>query len=223
MTLAQEVIAKRQAPLIACGGTPLYFKSLFWGLFEGPSADPAIRQRLAELSGIKLHERLQSVDAIAARQIHASDRKRLIRALEVFELTGKPISSFQTEWDANEIRYPTVWIGLRWEQSELNRRLNARTKDMIAAGWLDEVRRLARDFPDWSKTATEATGYHELLEHLHGCKSLDEAVEQIKIATRQLARRQMKWFKRFPDVHWLEGNGNFEQNVTQTIRIWESN
>jgi tRNA dimethylallyltransferase len=218
--LARQVIANRTGPLIACGGTPLYFKSLFWGLFEGPSADPAVRNRLAELTGEELHEKLKSIDTIAAHRIHPSDRKRLIRALEVYELTGKPISSFQTEWDADQIRYPTVWIGLRWETTELNRRLNLRTKDMIAAGWVEEVRRIQAEFPNWSKTAAEATGYHELLRHIDGGLPLEDAIEQIKIATRQLARKQMKWFKRFPNVHWLEGNRPLEENVEEAFRIW---
>jgi tRNA dimethylallyltransferase len=218
--VARQVIANRTGSLIACGGTPLYFKSLFWGLFEGPSADLAVRNRLAELTGDELHEKLTFVDAIAAQRIHPSDRKRLIRALEVFELTGKPISSFQTEWEANQIRYPTVWIGLHWETAELNRRLNSRTKEMIAAGWVEEVRRIQAEFPNWSKTAAEATGYHELLEHINGRLPLEAAIEQIKIATRQLARKQMKWFKRFPNVHWLEGNRPLEKNVEEALRLW---
>ena len=223
VSLAQEVIARaarERTPLIACGGTPLYFKSLFWGLFEGPSADQSVRRRLAEHSGAELHEKLQTIDAPAAARIHPSDRKRLIRALEVYELTGKPISSFQTEWSADKLRYPTVWIGLRWDAAELNRRINARVKDMMAAGWLEEVRQISRIFPEWSGTAAEATGYHELREHLAGRMSLEDAVEQIKIATRQLARRQMKWFRRFPDVNWLEGNRPAQENIEKAMEIW---
>jgi tRNA dimethylallyltransferase len=223
--LAQEVIAQARAsrmPLIACGGTPLYFKSLFWGLFEGPSADLSLRRRLAEQSGTQLHEKLKTIDAPAAARIHPSDLKRLIRALEVFELTGKPISSLQTEWSADQLRYPTVWIGLKWEVSELNRRLNARARDMIAAGWLEEVRQISRTCPEWSGTAAEATGYQELREHLAGRMSMEDAIEQIKIATRQLARRQMKWFKRFPNVHWLDGNRAVEENVEKAMEIWKA-
>jgi tRNA dimethylallyltransferase len=225
VALAQDVIAdcaRRGRPLIACGGTPLYFKSLFYGLFEGPGADPAVRQRLASQSGAELHERLKTVDPAAAARIHASDQKRLIRALEVYELTGRPITSFQTEWEsASPARYPAVWIGLRWETDELNRRLNARTRDMIAAGWVDEVCDLAVRFPAWSQTAAGATGYQELLKHIRGQRTLDEAIEQIKIATRQLARRQMKWFRRFPGVRWLEGNRAMDENLAETLRLWQ--
>jgi tRNA dimethylallyltransferase len=221
--LAGEVIAdarQRGVPLIAVGGTPLYFKALFYGLFEGPSADAAVRDRLGGITGEELHARLQAVDPAAAARIHASDRKRLIRALEVFELTGRPISSFQTEWESGQAaRYPAVWIGLRWETDALNRRLNARAKEMIAAGWVDEVRRLDSLYSPWSQTAEGATGYERLLEHIRGRVSLEEAVEQIKIATRQLARRQMKWFKRFPEVHWLEGEEERGTKVEEAMRL----
>ena len=84
---------------------------------------------------------------------------------------------------------------------------------MIAAGWVDEVRELLRRYPALSKTAAEATGYRELIDHIQGRSTLEDAIEQIKIATRQLARRQMKWFKRFPEVHWLRGDADVEENV----------
>ena len=93
---------------------------------------------------------------------------------------------------------------------------------MISAGWLDEVRRLAAaDYP-WSQTASAATGYQYLIDHLNGKLTLDDAVEQIKIATRQLARRQMKWFKRFPRVHWLEGDRPLEELTDETIQSWKN-
>jgi len=103
--LADAVIAdaaRRKVPLIATGGTPLYYKALFEGLFEGPPADEAVRERLRALSGEDLHRRLLAIDPEAATRIHANDTKRLIRALEVFEITGKPITSFQTEWASAE-------------------------------------------------------------------------------------------------------------------------
>jgi tRNA dimethylallyltransferase len=224
VALATQIIAEARAnktPLIAVGGTPLYFKSLFYGLFEGPSADAALRHELGELTGEQLHAELSQVDPPAAARIHIEDRKRLIRALEVFKLTGKPISSFQTDWEsAQAAKFPAIWIGLRRETAAINRRINARVKEMISAGWLDEVRRLAAaDYP-WSQTAAGATGYQYLLDHLNGKLTLDDAVEQIKIATRQLARRQMKWFKRFPEVHWLEGNRSLQDNVDEVLRFW---
>jgi len=223
--LAEAVIvAARQqdGKLIATGGTPLFFKALFEGLFAGPAADESIRQPLRALDGKELHDRLRAVDPPAAAKIHPADRKRLIRALEVYQLTGQPISSLQSQWESGgALRHPAVWIGLLWEKESLNSRINARVKQMIAAGWVDEVRGLLRQYPQLSKTAQEATGYRELIEHLQGRRSLEDAVEQIKIATRQLARRQMKWFRRFGQVHWLAGDRPLEQNVEQSLRLWQ--
>ena len=208
--LADAVIADARArgvPLIATGGTPLYYKSLFEGLFDGPSADASIRARLNDEPLERLHARLSLVDAAAAARIHANDRKRLVRALEVFELTGRPISSMQLEWSGDaRHRHAARWFGLAWDKDELNRRINARVRQMMESGWLDEARALLSRFGSLSKTASEATGYAELIGHLRGESPLDDAVEQIKIATRQLARRQLKWFRRFRDVRWLAGD-----------------
>lgn len=201
-----EDARQRGVVLIAAGGTPLYYKSLFEGLFEGPTADESIRSRLRQLSGEVLHERLKQVDPAAAERIHPNDQKRLIRALEVFEITGRPISSLQTAWSSGQMRHEARWFGLNWDREALNQRINARVKQMMAAGWLDETRRLLAQHGQLSPTAAEATGYAELIAHLQGRLSLDDAVEQIKIATRQLARRQMKWMRRFPNVTWLAGD-----------------
>ncbi len=211
----------RGAKLIATGGTPMYFKALFEGLFAGPSADEAVRQRLRSLSGKELHERLKRVDPAAAERIHEGDIMRLVRALEVHELTGQPISALQTQWEPDQpIRHRAVWIGLKWDREALNRRINARVKEMIAGGWVEEVRGLLANYPELSKTAQEATGYRQLIDHLLGRISLEEAVERIKIDTRQLARRQMKWFRRFRDLHWLEGERALEANVAEAMGLW---
>jgi tRNA dimethylallyltransferase len=214
--------AARDVPLVATGGTPLYYKALFEGMFEGPGESSEIRDRLRQLSNDELFERLAAADPAAAGRIHRNDTRRLIRALEVFELTGQPISSLQREWADPAKRHHAVWIGLNWDRDALNRRINARVKAMIEAGWLEETRRLLGRYGDLSKTAAEATGYHELLAHLHGRVKLDDAIEQIKIATRQLARRQMKWFRRFPNVTWLPGDAPLDQKVEATLRARET-
>ncbi len=216
--MADEILHGPSRPLIAVGGTPLYYKALFEGLFEGPPADETLRKRLSELDPIALHARLTQVDAEAASRIHANDQRRIVRALEVFELTGKPISSFQTDWAAGRARHRAVWIGLQWEKEALNKRINARVRRMMAGGWLDEARAL----PQLSLTAAEATGYQELLEHLAGRRELDETIERIKIATRQLARRQMKWLRRFPHVTWLPGDGPLDILHDRAMELWRS-
>ena len=221
--LADQVIADaadRQVPLIATGGTPLYYKALFDGLFEGPSADEAVRERLRATSNEELHRRLLEVDPVAGARIHVQDSRRLIRALEVYELTGQPITSFQTEWAAKQSRHQATWVGLNWDRDALNRRINARVKGMMTAGWLDETQGLLEKYGCFSTTAGEATGYHELGQHLAGKIALDDAVEQIKMGTRQLARRQIKWFRRFPDVTHLPGEAPVEDNKQKILSIW---
>jgi|SRR5665213_3142930 len=218
--LADELIGKESAPLVITGGTPLYYKSLFEGLFEGPGADEAVRSRLREQTNEVLRDRLLEVDPAAAARIHVNDHKRLIRALEVFELTGKPISSFQTEWASGLLRHDAVWIGLSWDREILNRRINARAKLMIEAGWLDETRSILDRFGAFSPTASEATGYRELVEVIRGRQSLIDAIEQIKIATRQLARRQMKWLRRWPQIKWIAGDRPLDEIVNEILAIY---
>ena len=223
--LADGVIVdarRRGVPLVFTGGTPLYYKALFDGLFEGPPADEAVRARLRSLSGEALFRRLSEVDPAAAARIHTNDQKRLVRALEVYEQTGQPISSFQTHWAEGKRRYDAVWVGLNWDKDALNRRINARVKFMIEAGWPDEVRRLLATNPTLSHTAAEATGYKEMIAHIQGRLPLDDAIEQIKIATRQLARRQMKWFRRFRDVTWLPGDRPAVAVAGQALRVWNT-
>jgi tRNA dimethylallyltransferase len=219
--LADEVIrncARRPIPLIVTGGTPLYYKALFEGLFEGPPADETVRDRLRAIPNEELARRLALVDTEAAARIHVNDSKRLIRALEVHELTGKPISSFQTDWGTTAFRHEAQWIGLEWDRDAINRRINARVKAMLAAGWLEETRELLKKYGSLSPTAAEATGYRELIDHIEGKISLDDATEQIKIATRQLARRQMKWFRRWKQVKWIAGDRPIEQLAADVLK-----
>jgi tRNA dimethylallyltransferase len=221
--LADEAIAdaaQRRVPLIATGGTPMYFKALFQGMFEGPSANPALRDRLRLMGNQALHQKLLTIDPDAAQRIHVNDTMRLVRAIEVHELTGQSITSLQQEWSRETMRHPAQWIGLDWDREVLNRRINARMKTMMDAGWLEETRSLLDRYGQLSRTASEATGYQELIEHLQGKKTLEEATEQIKIATRQLARRQMKWFRRFPNVHWMSGPDDLQKKLDQTLALW---
>jgi len=218
--MADALIATAKAPLIVVGGTPLYYKALFEGLFEGPAANEEIRGRLRNADLAELHARLQAIDPAAASRIHVNDRKRLVRALEVYEITGRPISSFQTDWESGKARHEATWIGLAWDREALNRRINARVKTMIAAGWLDETAALLARYGELSATAAEATGYRELIEVVRGRMKLDDAIEQIKIATRQLARRQMKWLKRFENVHWIAGDLPLQKQVDEALARW---
>ncbi len=194
--------------VLAVGGTALYIKALTEGLFEGPGADAEIRaelKRRAAAEGLAaLHEELARIDPEAAGRIHPNDEKRIVRALEVYSLTGEPISNLQKQWDNPQPRYDCVFIGLRRGRDETNRRINARVKRMIEQGLRDEVAALLAEPAGLSSQAAAALGYAEMIEHLNGKCTLDEAGEQIKINTRQFAKHQRTWFRRFRNVHWID-------------------
>jgi len=221
-------IKNRNKPIIAVGGTALYVKALLYGLFEGPGADEKIRSQLqvrAKAEGLAgLYQELMKVDPAAAERISPNDAKRIIRALEVYQLTGKPISSFQKQWKTEDRRQRTdeersslylaprfTWgssqwkiIGLRREKTEENKRINARVKKMIAAGLVDEVKALLAEDKPLSLQARSAIGYVETIDYLNGRGTLDDAIELIKKNTRRLAKSQRTWFKTFRNVNWLD-------------------
>jgi tRNA dimethylallyltransferase len=211
-------IEGKNKPIVAVGGTALYIKTLLYGLFEGPGADEQIRAELqaqAQTEGLPaLYEQLRKIDPDAAGKISANDAKRIIRALEVYKLTGKSISTFQTQWDTQQTHDWTI-IGLRREKTEENKRINARVKKMIDAGLVEEVKRLLAEPKPLSDQARCAIGYAEIIDHLSakgetspkggsGQRTLDEAIELIKKNTRKLAKAQRTWFKTFKNVHWLD-------------------
>ncbi len=217
-----EIVAAGDVVLVV-GGTALYIKALSEGLFEGPGADAEIRaelKRRAEAEGLPaLHDELVRIDPEAAGRIHPNDEKRIFRALEVYSLTGEPISRLQKQWDkpapgGPARRYDCVFIGLRRSREDTNRRINARVRRMLERGLRDEVAALLSEPASLSNQAAQALGYAEMIEHLKGKYSLDEAGEQIKINTRQFAKRQRTWFRRFKDIHWIDVD---EDATTESI------
>lgn len=217
---AVEQIKNRNKPVIAVGGTALYIKALLYGLFEGPGNNEKIRaelKQLAEKKGFQnLYHQLQQIDPAAAERIHPNDSKRIIRALEVFHLTGKPISTFQKQWEQNssEKHKPQCsttgkideWtiIGLRREKELERKRINSRVKKMIDDGLVDEVKSLLSEEKPLSEQARCAIGYAEIINYINGKTKLDEAIELIKKNTRRLAKGQRTWFKTFKNVNWLD-------------------
>ena len=205
---AIDDIRGRGKTVVAVGGTALYIKALLYGLFEGPGGDERIRAELreqAEREGlVRLHEALRRIDPEAASRIDPNDAKRIIRALEVYRLTGKPISSFQKQFDAGRPMHDWTIIGLRRDKVEESRRMNARVKRMIDAGLVEEVRSLRAEEKPLSQQARCAIGYAEIIEYLEGRLSLDDAIEQIKKNTRRLAKGQRTWFKTFKQVNWID-------------------
>jgi tRNA dimethylallyltransferase len=213
--LADRAVAEihgRSRPAVAVGGTVLYFKCFYEGMFAGPSADPAIRSEIraqAAREGVDvLHAELARVDPAAAARIHRNDLRRIERALEVYRLTGRPISELQKQWD-NELTRRPQWswtlIGLRHERQAASRRINDRVRRMIAAGLVEEARRLWSDPRGVSDQARQAVGYAELFDHFEGRLTLEEAVEKIKISSRRLAKQQRTWLRRLPNVRWIDG------------------
>ena len=167
----------------------------------------------------RLHDRLTQVDPAAAQRIGPRDTRRLVRALEVVWVTGSTISSLRIR---GMCRRPPRG-GLGWPLlpcQVLSGRINARVQEMIRSGLLDETRRLIQSFPKLSQTAEAAAGYRHLIDHLAGRLTLEEAIEQTKIDTRQLSRRQIKWFRRFPNVHWVDGQAPLDQNVEEVLALW---
>ena len=208
---AIEAIRAAGAVVLAVGGTTLYVKALSAGLFAGPGADAELRRRLggrADAEGpAALHAELAKVDPAAAGRIHPNDRRRIIRALEVYHATGRPITELQKQWDSPARRHDCVFLGLRRDKADQNRRINARAKRMRDAGLRDEVADLLAEPDALSPQAAQAVGYAEMIEHLRGRCSLDEAFERIKIHTRRLAKKQRTWHRRLRDVIWLDVTG----------------
>lgn len=218
-------IQGRGKPVVAVGGTAMYIKALLYGLFDGPGTDDAIRNRLqksAEETGLgPLHQKLVEVDPVAAERIHPNDQKRILRALEVYELTGKPISSFQKQWDNTQRASDWLVIGLRREKEIESQRMNLRIKRMMEAGLVDEVTALLAEEKPLSPQAAAAIGYAEMITHLKGEMELDETVERIKINTRRFAKSQRTWFKTFRDVNWIDitEDDTVETVLRQTLEI----
>jgi tRNA dimethylallyltransferase len=216
-------IRSRGRAVIAVGGTALYIKALLYGLFEGPGGDEQIRAALrarAMVEGlVSLHGELARVDPQAADRISPNDARRIIRALEVFRLTGKPISSFQKQFEAKQPTKDWTIIGLHRERPVESRRINARVRKMIELGLVDEVKSLLAEDKPLSQQARCAIGYTEIIGHLEGRTSLDEAVELIKKNTRRLAKGQRTWFKTFRTVHWIDiGEQEPHESVMERVR-----
>jgi tRNA dimethylallyltransferase len=200
---AAGILARGRRPLLV-GGSAMYLKGLLWGLMPAPGRDPGVRRSLEEelqrAGSAALHARLKAADPVAAERIHPNDVQRLMRALEYVVLTGRPISRGQQQFEGD----PAVahaMVGLRRDRAELYERVERRVDRMIADGLLDEVRGLqGRIGPQ----AGQALGYKELMAHLEGRATLEEAVADVKRRTRRYAKHQLTWFRHFPTLQWLD-------------------
>jgi len=209
----RDIRARGKRPLFV-GGTPFYLKALLHGLFPGPPGDEELRRSLeaqaARHGNAALHARLAGVDAKTAARLHPNDVRRVVRALEVYLLTGRPISAWQKTWDTPAFTdspasapppAPLPAVVLQLPRPTLYERINRRVDAMLRAGWLEEVRRL-RELPrPLSREARQALGYRQFLAFLDGTgPGWQETVEQVRRQTRQFAKRQLTWFRHLPSL-----------------------
>ena len=216
----EEILTRGKTPLFV-GGTPLYLKALVSGIFEGPEADPILRTELLKsektLGAGTLHRRLAAFDPASAERLHPNDTKRIIRAIEVFEKTGRPLGDFQYQFHQQPNTEPKIAV-LDWPRPTLYERIDRRVDAMMSDGLLDEARRLAEISPPLSKTAAGAIGYRELFGFLAGKTTLDEAVSQIKQASRNFAKRQITWFRSFANAEFIPMTEPFDRKkIAETL------
>ncbi len=197
-------IEKTGKQVLFVGGTPLYLKAMMSGLFAGPPADPAFRDALemeaCQMGSESLHRRLAEVDPPSAARIHPNDLRRVIRALEVLHTTGQPIRAWQQQWnqsiDSSDSIPSEIWLDI--SRQELYAQIDERVEEMFRVGLVEEVRRLRDLNPPWSKEASQALGYKEIVAALNGECTLAEAKTQIQTRSRNFAKRQVTWFRHLP-------------------------
>lgn len=214
-----QIRTRGHVPIVV-GGTHLYVKALLHGLFEGPGADETLRAELRTMEPAARRAELERVDPSAAARIHPNDERRTVRALEVFRLTGTPISEQQSQWDEG-VRPDAVLAGLLWDVEAINVRINARVRAMVEQGLVDEARGLWQG-GRLGAQSREALGYKQLIEHFEGRCSLEDAIEAIKIETRRFAKNQRTWIRRLrttPGSLWIDAAGTrLEQQVQVVAR-----
>ena len=205
----RQILKRERTPLVV-GGSGLYVLALWKGLSAHPGENPKIREKLmdrAEKKGLSfLYERLQKLDPVRAQEIHSNDQRRIVRALEIFEVSGKTPSEGHGERQSlADLGYSVRFFGIERERAELYERINERVKEMFRKGWVQEVRRLKKR--GFSKTARQALGYREILKFLNE-RPRGEVVSPLPISliqqkTRQFAKRQLTWFRREKEIEWI--------------------
>ncbi len=203
-TAVEEIQSRKKIPVF-CGGTGLYFNAFLSGLGEAPSANPELRAELEALPFETLLRELRERDPEAYEKIDKQNPRRVIRAVEVIRLTGKKFSEQRANWKS-EVRSQKseVIFALTRKADDLHARINLRVDEMFRRGLVDETRALLQRGLEQNQTAMQAIGYRQVVEHLRGERNLAETIEQVKIRTRQFAKRQLTWFRRQLDPEWIE-------------------
>ena len=218
----RDIYARGRLPILA-GGTGFYYRALTRGLFPGPGRDEATRARLESIAARRgvgfLHRMLRRVDRESAARIQPRDRKRMIRALEVFFLTGRPLTAHFVETASPIADVDVVPIGVRLPAAQISERVTRRVDGQFAGGLLDEIRTLlVRGIPE---TARPFGGlvYRQALEHLHGVRDEPSTRALIAQENRRYARRQLIWFRKEPNLVWLDGPGEARTTIAAAIRL----
>jgi len=214
------IIAKGKTPIFA-GGTGLYVKSLLDGLFASPPKSIEIRERLEDIAEAKgteyLHAKLKKIDDEAAGKIHPNDLRRIVRALEVYELTGKTISEKKAETEGFSEKYDCKIFGLKLPRTLLYERIERAVDDMFEKGIIEEVKSLKGR--DLSITAEKALGIKEISNYIDGKTGLKEAKDEIKKNTRRYAKRQMTWFRSDKRIEWINADQPIEKIIEEIIQV----
>jgi len=214
-------IHERGKNVVVCGGTGLYLKALTRGLFVGPEKSADVRKELArqiEANGLSaVYRRLTEIDPAAHSRIHPNDRQRIVRSLEVYQLTGKPMSQWQQEHGFGDEPFDTLKIGLQRERAELYDLINRRCDRMIGEGLLDEVRELAVKGYSLDLKPLQSVGYRQMALVLQEMLSLEDAAAEMKQETRHLAKRQLTWFRGDHEIRWFHPE-NQRQEITGSVQ-----
>lgn len=215
---AIEAIRGRGKEVLFVGGTALYLKAMIRGMFDGPPADwefrKEVEQEVAEMGAEFLHQRLEMVDPVSASNLHPNDHRRIIRALEVYKLTGKPISHWQMEFDEGHEASQCKIFTIRHERGRLHQRIEQRVESMFAQGLVDEVRGLMEDWKELSHSASQAVGYREVIDFLKGTLPESDMHERVKIRTRRFARHQETWFRGLSECFMVDLDETFDPSKT---------
>jgi tRNA dimethylallyltransferase len=219
-----EIHIRGKIPLLV-GGTGLYIQAVLSGMFEGPGRDEVFRAQMRSFvnayGSTCLHKELCRVDPKTAQRVHSNDLMRIIRALEVHHLTGKPISEYQASATEPLALYHSCFLVLSIERRALYARINARVDQMISQGLIEEVQGLIKRGYHADLNSMNSVGYKEIMEFLFGIRDLPSAVELIKRNTRRYAKRQLTWFRKYQSSFWIdcEESETFEDVVEKCLRI----
>jgi tRNA dimethylallyltransferase len=211
---ALEDIRHRSRIPFVVGGTGFYLRALLDGFFEGPGRSEELRTRLRDVVQRRgpqfLHRALRHADPLSAQRIAPNDTARLIRACEIYLLTGKPLSWWHGQPTVKLAGYRWLLLGIAWPRQELYQRINRRVEAMMAAGFIAEVEDLLSKYPR-DCHAFKAIGYRQIAEYLEAKRPLSDAIESTKQESRRYAKRQLTWFRSLKDVSWLDGNLEWRQ------------